>query len=509
MVALPVTNPQGASPESARGGRASSGSSAMSEGGNPLRLDVRALNQRHIVAAFGADAAEAVQCAMIDAVSRYLLGGAVIRGMIGVQPMVPGLTPVRRIDEDLIAIDLQACPSPVDISSMIEGLSGALVLEPVSWEGDRIHVAPLVRVSGVLTGTVSNEGDDIVLNSVESAPPFGGDPVFNGNDWAGRYRRDMAVAARLLDDHAADELRFAYQPVRMAGRSESLLYSECLLRVPQFGEVARQIGLEIVAMERLGLVRVLDNHMLWRAIDRLRTDPELRLGVNISAQSACIDGWWAGLECRLKAERQLARRLTIEITETSAIPSVPAATAFTDRMKVLGCKIALDDFGAGRDAIRNLYALRPDIVKVDAFFLRQARHSEKGQAALKSLVGFARAIGGAVVVEGVETQADSDAALAAGAAWQQGYFIDRPKLEAPEESCEAPTESPPVFGRRVGPPPPPYVESGIPAALSGAADALPMRSHPEFRWLRWAIPVAAIAWALMSSGVWLAWRVSL
>lgn len=471
-----------------------------------MRLDVRVLNRLHIVAAFGDDAAEAVQSAMVDAVSRYMLGGAVIREMIGVQPTVPGLTPVHRIDEDLIAIDLQACPPPVDISLLIEGLSRALILEPVKWGDDRIHVVPLVRASWVLTENVSNEGDDIVLNSVESEPPFGGDPVLNGNDWADRYRRDMAAAARLLNDLAADELRFAYQPIRMAGRLESLLYSECLLRVPQFGEVVRQTGLEIVAMERLGLVRALDNHMLWRAIDRLRADPELRLGVNISAQSACIDGWWAGLEYRLKAERQLAQRLTIEITETSSIPSIPAATAFTDRMKALGCKIALDDFGAGRDAIRNLYALRPDIVKVDAFFLRQARHSAKGQAALKSLVGFARAIGGAVVVEGVETQADSDASLAAGAAWQQGYFIDPPRLEAPEVECEAPTESPAVFGRRVVPPCPPYVESSIPAALSGAADALPMQSHFEFRWLRWAIPAAAIAWALMSSGVWFAWR---
>ncbi|WP_157385371.1 EAL domain-containing protein [Rhizobium freirei] len=499
MTGLPSTALKNALAGTSRGTFLPSETPAISGGQGALRLDIRVLNRMHIVAAFGADAAEAAQRAMADAASRYLLSDAAIRAMLGVQLAGPGLTPVRQIDEDLIGVDLKAYPPLVDISLLIEGLSLALALEPVSWEGERIHVAPLVQVSGVATENVSNDGDDLLLKSAVSDPPFGGDPVLNGDDWSDRYRRDMTAAARLLNDLAADELKFAYQPVRMAGRSKSLLYSECLLRVPQFGEVVRQTGAEIIAMERLGLVRALDNHMVWRAIDRLQADPELRLGINISAQSARIDGWWAGLEYRLKAEPQLAQRLTIEITETSSIPSIPTATAFTDRMRALGCKIALDDFGAGRDAIRDLYALRPDIVKIDAFFLRQARHSEKGQAALKSLVGLARAFGGAVVAEGVETQVDSNAALEAGAAWQQGYFIDLPRLETPGAGCEVLTERPPIFGRRLTPPP--HVESSIPVAFSSTAGALPMQSYFEARWLRWAIVAAAATWALLSIGV--------
>ncbi|WP_051321239.1 EAL domain-containing protein [Rhizobium mesoamericanum] len=480
----------------------------MSQVRKPLRVDIRVLNRPHIVAAYGDDAAEAVQSAMVEAVSHYLLGGAVIQEMIGVQPTVPGLTPVRRIADDVIAIDLKACLPPVDISLLTEGLSRALILQPVTWGDDRIHVVPSVWPSEVLTANVPNDGDGVVLNPVESRPPFGGDPVPNGSGWESRYRRDMAAAARLLKDLAGDEVRLACQPIRMAGRSESLLYSECLLRVPQTGEVLRQVGLEIVAMERLGLIRGLDNHMLWRAIDCLQSDPELRLGVNISAQSACRDGWWAALEHRLEAERELAQRLTIEITETSAIPSIPAAAAFVDRMRMLGCKIAQDDFGAGRDAIRNLYALRPDIVKVDAFFLRQARQSAKGQEALRSLVGLARAIGGTVVIEGVETQVDSDAAIAAGAAWQQGHFIDPPRQETLEEGREPIAEAPRAFGRRMTPPLSSAVDSRMPAVRSPAAEVMPIQTHFELRWLRWAIPAATVAWALLSGGVWFVWRVS-
>ena len=228
----------------------------------------------------------------------------------------------------------------------------------------------------------------------------------------------------------------------------------------------------------------------------------MRLGVNISAQSAACDSWWAHLQNELEIRPDIAERLVIEITETASLPSLPAAAEFSERMKELGCRIAMDDFGVGRDAIRNLAALSPDIVKVDALFVRRARSSDKDRQALKAIIALCGALGGVVVAEGIETATDSRMAAVAGAPWQQGYFIEAPSV-ASEETQEVRLfhEPRPTFGRRRAPVEPPDIQ------------AAPMQTDQNgvfvddtvFRlgWLRWATPLLLGLWLLilMATGV--------
>ena len=65
-----------------------------------------------------------------------------------------------------------------------------------------------------------------------------------------------------------------------------------------------------------------------------------------------------------------AERLTIEITETAAIQDVDDTRGFVARVKDLGCRIAIDDFGAGYTSFRNLRKLGVDMVKIDGAFVQ-------------------------------------------------------------------------------------------------------------------------------------------
>ncbi len=73
----------------------------------------------------------------------------------------------------------------------------------------------------------------------------------------------------------------------------------------------------------------------------------------------------------LRTHPGVAERLTVEITETAAIQDIDETRAFVSRVKDLGCRIAIDDFGAGYTSFRNLRKLGVDLVKIDGAFVAE------------------------------------------------------------------------------------------------------------------------------------------
>ena len=82
-----------------------------------------------------------------------------------------------------------------------------------------------------------------------------------------------------------------------------------------------------------------------------------------------------GLGALLRAHAGVAERLIIEITETAAIHDLDDTRGFVARVKDLGCRIAIDDFGAGYTSFRNLRKLGVDIVKIDGAFVQNLHAS--------------------------------------------------------------------------------------------------------------------------------------
>ncbi|MBC8749828.1 EAL domain-containing protein [Paraburkholderia sp. WC7.3b] len=93
------------------------------------------------------------------------------------------------------------------------------------------------------------------------------------------------------------------------------------------------------------MTRRLDEWVVDATIAALRRNPALRLGCNVSAHSATLDAWWTPIVSQLHADRCLASRLTIEITETAAMTLTTEARHFVRTLQALGCQMALDDLG--------------------------------------------------------------------------------------------------------------------------------------------------------------------
>lgn len=326
---------------------------------------------------------------------------------------------------------LSAGPPGPACDEFVRSLCMAIMVRPFEHGEHRIHLSftgvwsmPATAAADGRVGLPAGRRRPHDHGWPRSHGAFPADEAQAGDGRASRYRADMALASELLGLMATDRLTLVWQRIAHAPDEGDILYHEALLRIVADDGADRAPADMLGALERLGLARSLDQFVVARVIDELEAHPAAMLGVNISAQSAVLDAWWAEAERRLAGNRALARRLVIEITETAALPSISEAIHFADRMRALGCRIAMDDFGVGHASIRQLIALKPDIVKVADFFMRRAAGGE--HAALGHMIGLARSVAPVVIMEGVENAADSEFAAQAGARWQQGWFWGRP-----------------------------------------------------------------------------------
>ena len=243
-----------------------------------------------------------------------------------------------------------------------------------------------------------------------------------------QQRVDMALGERVQRALKEDRLRFAYQPI-VDGETGAVDYHECLLRmIAEDGSIVAA-GAFVPVMEQLGFIRLLDRHVLERAVRETTHDPHATLGFNISGLTAADRAWLRLVVSLLRDRPDVARRLTIEITETAALHDIEESARFVGTLRELGCRVALDDFGAGFTSLRHLQALSVDIVKIDGSFVRGLADSHENQVFLRHLVGLAQGFGLATVAESVETERDAAILRKEGVRFLQGYYFGRPSME--------------------------------------------------------------------------------
>ena len=121
-----------------------------------------------------------------------------------------------------------------------------------------------------------------------------------------------------------------------------------------------------------------------------------------------------------------ANRLELEITEGVLMTDSPRALSVLRRLKALGVRIAMDDFGKGYSSLSYLQSFPFDKIKIDRAFVSKLERNPQSAAIVRAVLGLARGLGLPVLAEGVETEEEL-AFLAAEACDQvQGYLIGRP-----------------------------------------------------------------------------------
>ena len=119
-------------------------------------------------------------------------------------------------------------------------------------------------------------------------------------------------------------------------------------------------------------------------------------------------------------------RLSLEITEATAMSDFEVARPIFEKVKSLGARFALDDFSTGYSGLRGLLMLRFDALKIDKIFIQAMINEQEGQDIVAAIIHLCRDLGLTSVAEGVEQQDQADLLRGLGCEIGQGWLFGRP-----------------------------------------------------------------------------------
>jgi diguanylate cyclase (GGDEF)-like protein len=243
-------------------------------------------------------------------------------------------------------------------------------------------------------------------------------------------RENVRATEEIIAALNARRIFLVYEPV-VTVASRATAFYECLMRVQRADGSLLAVNEAVPLAERLGLVRLLDHRVLELVLQELLAAPQLRASLNVSAASTVDADWWAALGAMLRTHAGVGERLIVEITETAAIHNIDETRGFVARVKDLGCRIAIDDFGAGNTSFRNLRKLGVDLVKIDGAFVQNLRYSEDDRAFVHTLIDLARRLGLETVAEWVQDEAAAAMLAEWGCDYLQGALVGLATAERP------------------------------------------------------------------------------
>ena len=240
-----------------------------------------------------------------------------------------------------------------------------------------------------------------------------------------RRRRNISLANDVISALDENRMLLALQPIVSMATREASLY-ECLLRMERPDGVIVSAGEFIAVAEQIGLSRLIDRRTLELSVDILKKHPDIHLSLNVSGLTASDHDWLITLHKLTGGRRQLLQRLTIEITETSVIDDLDVSISFVDMLRELGCRVAIDDFGAGYTSFKNLKLLRVDMVKIDGSFVRNLLAEPTNRVFIKTLVEIAQTFGLETVAEWVADEPTALLLAEFGITHMQGFLFGQP-----------------------------------------------------------------------------------
>ncbi|MFX4303329.1 EAL domain-containing protein [Alicyclobacillus tolerans] len=248
-----------------------------------------------------------------------------------------------------------------------------------------------------------------------------------GNQEYERRKLDLDWAVRLCD--SVDENHFELLLQRSLHRQGVQPYCEVLLRLRLADGRLEMPGAFIPAAERYRLMPQLDRWVVRETFRRLCEieDDGTCYAINLSAQSISDEEFLQFVSLQLEESGIRAERICFELTETAAVQNLLQAEQFVKKIRALGCRFALDDFGSGFASFAHLKALQVDFVKIDGSYVREIFNSEIDRAVVESICKMARLMGKSIVAEAVETELLLAETERMGIDYLQGYAIHRPE----------------------------------------------------------------------------------
>ncbi|HET7316300.1 MAG TPA: EAL domain-containing protein [Sphingomicrobium sp.] len=298
--------------------------------------------------------------------------------------------------------------------------------EPVQVENIEVRVSGsigLAAIDGCDSGETALRRSDVALYQAK-----------------GQGRNCVAWFDQQLERELADRVRFEEDLRRGIERGEFVPFFQPLIDLDSrelvgFEALARwesstrgliEAEQFIEVAERSGLIGPLSLDVLEKALREARTWPDrLKLAVNVSPvqfRDHTLAEQFAKL---LTITGFPAKRLEIEITESSVLENREQALAIITSLKNLGISISLDDFGTGYASLAQIQELPLDRIKIDKSFINTIVKSEQTAAIVTTIANLGHTLEVPITAEGVESERIRDALKGIGCSEAQGWLFGR------------------------------------------------------------------------------------
>lgn len=220
-----------------------------------------------------------------------------------------------------------------------------------------------------------------------------------------------------------------YQPI-LDIKHKQVSHFECLLRIEKTDGSILMPGDFISQAEQLGLIGKIDHIVLEKAIEQhlafQAIGNDARLAINLSGRSMNDMEILPHIEQLLSMPGVKPDLIIFEITETSAVSNFLSAKKLIIKLRALGCRFALDDFGVGFSSFYYLKSLPVDYVKIDGSFVKQMDINEEDRIFVKVLTEVSQAFGKKIVAEFVENETILKLLEQQSVDYAQGHYISKP-----------------------------------------------------------------------------------
>jgi len=339
------------------------------------------------------------------------------------------------------------------------------ILLPGSLRQDAIHVAErsLETVRHYRFQTTNGKGISNLSTSIGIALyPFHGSDItglLSNVDIAMYQAKELGRNRYVLFDQGSNGVRSTHKRVHWAKKIRDaidedrlVLFSQPVVRLtdqkPMHHEILLRIqdddgkiimpGNFIEIAESLGLIKELDMRVVEKLLLYMHENKlmgqKVRYFVNLSRVSISDPNWVKRFVSMLSVSKANPSQLVFEITETAAMSEIDVTLNFIKKLKNMGSRFALDDFGAGFSSFYYLKRFDVDYLKIDGGFIRDLAIDESNRVFVKALNDVARGMNKQVIAEWVETTEVLKLLQNMGAQFGQGYLFRKPALLSSAES---------------------------------------------------------------------------
>jgi predicted signal transduction protein with EAL and GGDEF domain len=342
---------------------------------------------------------------------------------------------VARFGGDEFVVLSEDVPDETEAEALAARMA-AVLAAPINVAGEDTTVTVSIGIAFAPAGATQHTPESLVRDA---------DAAMYRAKEEGRNRSkvfDAATRALALARHdtvnalrrgiAHGELVVHYQPVVQLGCGTTVGF-EALVRWshPERGVLAP--GEFLALAEETGLVVPLGALVLERACHQLAAWRDaggpaggLSMSVNLAARQLLAPDLATVVEGVVRHSGIDPARLCLEITESALLADTELSARALARLKALGVRIGVDDFGTGFSSLTYLKRFPVDVLKIDRSFVSGLCHDPQDRAIVAAVIDLAHAFGLTTVAEGVET-ADQLARLTAlGCEQGQGYLWSRP-----------------------------------------------------------------------------------